>query len=331
MMSHLDDGLINELLDGEIPSAQLAPIQEHLGACAACRARLETARLMVMESDDLIEALDAPTARAAVPVLPFAPRRSAWPRRLAWAASVTIAVSAGYLARGEQLVPVPALTDAGTARSESLQATPPSVVPETRPQLTAPQPALSDAARSNTATRPTPPPADTDVPVEADGIAQPPALAAGEDEKVARRDSGVGNLVAERERQEVARPAAAAPPPDVRARALDAAGSGRAAAQFEANRLAPRDQAAAKSVVAVDTISLPDAVRLLGGSLRLIEGLVPLRLEAVGSEVRVIYPLAMGTLELTQRLVGAEVRWNLVAPTGFPADSLAVLRSRVKE
>ena len=53
MTSHLDDGTIHELLDGEIPSAQLPPLQAHLAACAECRARLDSARELVDFSDEL--------------------------------------------------------------------------------------------------------------------------------------------------------------------------------------------------------------------------------------------------------------------------------------
>ncbi|MBA3575775.1 MAG: hypothetical protein H0W37_12645 [Pseudonocardiales bacterium] len=92
---------------------------------------------------------------------------------------------------------------------------------------------------------------------------------------------------------------------------------------------AMRDQVASKQA-AVDTISFQDAVRLLGGRLRLIEGLVPVRLEARGREVRVIYPLAQGELVLAQAVVDGVPIVRLTAPEGFPADSLAVLRRKVQ-
>ena len=100
MTSHLDDGTIQELLDGEIHSSALPPIQSHLAACAECRARLEAARVFMTEADELIEMLDEPVAATPAVVIPL-PRRSTqpWTRRLAWAASLVIAVGAGWYSR----------------------------------------------------------------------------------------------------------------------------------------------------------------------------------------------------------------------------------------
>ncbi|HQW65676.1 MAG TPA: hypothetical protein PLJ23_01485 [Gemmatimonadales bacterium] len=112
MTSHLDDGTIQELLDGEVPSTVLPPLQAHLAACAECRARLELARAMMAEADELIELLDEPAAPVqAPPVALPAPRAASrpWVRQLAWAASVVVAVGAGWYARGdvERVLPAP--------------------------------------------------------------------------------------------------------------------------------------------------------------------------------------------------------------------------------
>jgi len=80
-----------------------------------------------------------------------------------------------------------------------------------------------------------------------------------------------------------------------------------------------------------EPVTLPDAVRRLGGSLRLVDGLVPLRLEAQGQSIRVVYALAQGELVLAQRLIDGRVVFQLIAPPGFPADSLGKLRARVRE
>ena len=61
-MSHLDDGMIHALLDGEIPSAELPPIQAHLGACAECRARLAEEQELLETSDRLIDLIEVPAA-----------------------------------------------------------------------------------------------------------------------------------------------------------------------------------------------------------------------------------------------------------------------------
>jgi hypothetical protein len=75
-------------------------------------------------------------------------------------------------------------------------------------------------------------------------------------------------------------------------------------------------------------IAFPEAVARLGGILRLVEGLVPDRLEASTTTVRVVYPLATGELVLEQRRQGDSIVVALRGP--LSADSLAVLRGRIR-
>ncbi len=322
MTSHLEDGTLHELLDGEIPSGELGPIQVHLASCAECRARLDTARMHVSEADDLIEALDAPTPPAVVaPPRAVTTRYQPWHRHLAWAASIAIAVGTGYYARGSV-----GIVDGGT----------PTVLGEsqsvaTRTQDTLSQLPAADVARERTApvaTRKTaaPEPATpilrdatrSDATAASEAANAPPATgstmaerrqADGDSTERLRADR-IGNVLALQPGM-VSSPAAGAP-------------GGR-----PEPKLVPRDQAVSKQA-AVDTISFQDAVRILGGRLRLIEGLVPVRLEAVGREVRVIYPITQGELVLAQSVVGGASVIRLTAPANFPADSLAVLRRKVQ-
>jgi hypothetical protein len=78
-------------------------------------------------------------------------------------------------------------------------------------------------------------------------------------------------------------------------------------------------------------ITLSEAIGRLGGTLRLIDGLVPLRLELREPYVRVVYPAAQGDLVLQQQLIDGRVVFQIIPPRGFPADSLTRLRARVKE
>ena len=91
--------------------------------------------------------------------------------------------------------------------------------------------------------------------------------------------------------------------------------------------------AAAKLALAPpsEVVEFPEALRRLNGSLRLIPGLIPIRLEAAGATVRVIYPAAGGELVLSQELRDGRLVVTLTAPPGFPADSLERLRARVRE
>ena len=99
-MQHLDDGVIQEMIDGEIASRDLPPLQAHLASCDACRARLEAARMAASEADELLLMLDEvePSAPVASPVVvPIT--RPHWSRNLAWAASLMLAVGLGYAGR----------------------------------------------------------------------------------------------------------------------------------------------------------------------------------------------------------------------------------------
>jgi hypothetical protein len=125
-----------------------------------------------------------------------------------------------------------------------------------------------------------------------------------------------------------ARNAAPAAPPAVR-------GGMRQEQPAAANEFRLDDQgqlsAAPKREATPVEITFSAARRRLGDSLRLIEGLVPVRLEVIGAEVRVVYSLASGELALEQWLVDGRISYRLVAPTDFPPDSLRRLRARVRE
>jgi hypothetical protein len=70
-----------------------------------------------------------------------------------------------------------------------------------------------------------------------------------------------------------------------------------------------------------------EAIQVLGGSLRLIEGMVPERIAIVGDTVQVVYATRFGPLLLEQWRDG-ELRSRLVAPAGAPADSIEAWRRR---
>ena len=78
-MSHVDDGQLNALLDGELSSAEARAVETHLATCADCKRRLEEARAFLREANTLLDSLSplaasapgaAPRARAEEPALP---------------------------------------------------------------------------------------------------------------------------------------------------------------------------------------------------------------------------------------------------------------------
>jgi anti-sigma factor RsiW len=130
-MSHLDEGTLHALLDGELDLKEVSEIQMHLGSCMACGSRLQEVKQFLAEADRLVGALEIPStaphprpepSRAFAPssnpprndpprepeiweppplLLPDAPdsqvQRTRWRRGLAWAAMVSVVLLGGRM------------------------------------------------------------------------------------------------------------------------------------------------------------------------------------------------------------------------------------------
>jgi len=59
-MSHLDEGTLHALLDGELDLQEVREIQAHLGGCSACGTRLQSVKDILAESDRLVGAVQFP-------------------------------------------------------------------------------------------------------------------------------------------------------------------------------------------------------------------------------------------------------------------------------
>lgn len=112
-MSHVDEGALHAYLDGaleEYPQAEAERIRDHLDACAECAERLEAERGIRSDAHAMLE-LAAPAVEAPgfeelrAYVERTRPRRSRISRiqRLGWAASVVLALGAGWMIREGQL------------------------------------------------------------------------------------------------------------------------------------------------------------------------------------------------------------------------------------
>ena len=135
-MSHLDEGTLHALLDGELEMTEVKEIQAHLGSCSACGTRLRQVKEFYAEADRLVGSLELPGAGAAAaaggsrsraatleprtevtrvpaPLPPppegpppiFLPDNPDWSERtrrliapMKWAALLVLAVGAGFLA-----------------------------------------------------------------------------------------------------------------------------------------------------------------------------------------------------------------------------------------
>lgn len=266
-MSHPDEGTIQALLDGELDAEQRSRIELHLSACASCAARLDEARAFQQEADRLVEMVVVPPAS----VLRRGARRRTQVRALAWAASIVVAVAAGYWGRGTTFSP-PAELREGDRPTQTVAATPPAT---TIAPPAVPAPAVDTAPDAGAA-------AKSRRPAEPLAAARPDA---------GRDASGEARDAAPRPEAKVLDRAAAAPPAAAEREALDARAN---EATPNANRLA--DETATTWRVA----SMEEAVRVLGGQIRLIDGLTPNRIEVgpgtavAGAEpslqvVRVVY------------------------------------------
>jgi len=310
-MSHLDEGQLHALLDGELDETEVAAAEAHLAACAECRRELAEAREFAAGADDLIEAVDLPTATRAVTRAPkaAAPRFN-W-RNVAWAASLVFAVGLGWMARADQFrsadtgslagkdaattsvtggpdssgqeskqkleqnerslpPPAPSLADDATeprkrsARQEAAGAAPvaaqapiPTVVGELA-QQDKPAPA-QDALRAltNPATQPAEPAMGKSA--DAPGLV---ASKVSEEERAKEADRGFADAAA---------PASAAVP----APRESLLGRTNAFAAAPAGPAARRDGAAGGFQVT----PMEGAVRILGGSIRLVDGMTPIRVQ----------------------------------------------------
>ena len=61
-MSHLDEGTLHALLDGELDLHEVKEIQAHIGSCAACGTRLREVKEFHGEADRLVGVLELPTS-----------------------------------------------------------------------------------------------------------------------------------------------------------------------------------------------------------------------------------------------------------------------------
>ncbi len=305
MTSHLEEGVFQELLDGEIPSSELPPIQAHLAGCAECRTRLEEARVIGAEADRLIEAIDLPPAsRPAATRLPPV-RRRRWVRNLAWAATVIIAAGVGYRARdmGEAHLADRRMAAEPPAATALNAPAPPPAQAKTAPVREQPQPAPRAQSRRSE-------PAASDQAAAARIGDLAAGAAAGAPEERAKSE------------EKVAAPPAASPPREAAAPAPS---------PLSAGNLTRRLDELSTGVAARTSISFEEAETRLNGSLRLIDGLIPRRFEVSGDDVRVVYRLGTDELVLVERLDKGAVTYRLVAPANFPADSLERLRARVHD
>lgn len=349
MTSHPDDGLLQELVDGEIPSDRLAPILAHLDACEPCRARFARARHAAADVDGLLELLDEPELESA-PVVPppvarplASRRRARWVVPVSWAASLVLATGAGYVARDTlrgdvagDPPPERATVDAGIA------APPPAPLgaAPTTPEREAPRRAAPAATSrrepdllADRAARKAPP---AEAGIAAELAAPPPAAASLPAPVVAGAQKAIGDTALRQAPPPVATFGATATARDRAAARSAALGAATADALRERRTAATATRPLAPVPQRLDAVSdsgltLAEATLRLGRRPATIEGLPLLRIAPDGAEIRMVYRVTGGDLLLAQAMRDGALVWRLIPPAGYPADSLEAMRRRVRE
>lgn len=351
-MQHLDDGFLHALADGEVPSDELGPVREHLESCESCRARLNEARMEAETARELIElievpalVLDGPTDRRTHQPT-NRPSRARWMRTLALAASLVLAAGIGYYGRGSYAPFAEKIEPTSLGRIDTVFLDIPAEAGQTRENESNRNAGLDQATNRVQPRAPAP------------AQAAPPARS---DEAAARqeKDEPSKQKVADPVRlEETAMKAAAAAPSaqskrdtsDNKKEAEDKLSQGyrqrasndsrgqvasNLARKPAAEPAAPATALAEERFLAKTTadaaavaVTFPRAVELLGGRIKLIEGMVPARLEATGKVVRVIYTVDEGDVVLAQVSGVDSVLWSLSGP--LSADSLGRLRLKVR-
>jgi anti-sigma factor RsiW len=346
-MRHLDEGLLTELLDGELAGPEQREVEAHLRTCAECRDRLAELKGFMQEADQLVTALDEPRAPASQPV-----HRQRRYRALAWAASIVMAVALGFGARSmlRNRRPAMAIGDksaVGNLALDTATPSPSSPAPAPSEQVALDAPAATEARTGDTrqahqGQR------ESDAEAANDSLSQErkdsaavvsnqptnlaarpqegPAVAAARTnaaagsgartEEAVRNVDGVasqpgyrGTGFASTSRDSVAVGDAAKPADEL----ADQAAASKLARKQEPERAQVSPPAAAPAPLqsrsqpspemsafapagrlAVRTITMDEAVRLLGGSIRLVDSLTPVRVVLLGADstVRVVYRTA---------------------------------------
>lgn len=199
-MQHVDEGDLHAWLDGaldQLGDGRAAQVREHLRTCAACREALVAEETMRARADQVLalavpKSIDAPPfetlvarARALQPTVAPAQRsRLSRVTRMGWAASVVIALGAGWMARTLELGSEPADRVASAPVSEVVQ----PAAPSADPTVAAPSDAVVAAGPRSAEMAGAGPAGPTSAaqPVR-QNVATPPVVASGAGQSVQRR------------------------------------------------------------------------------------------------------------------------------------------------
>lgn len=164
-MSHVDDGALHAYLDGALealPAAEAARIREHLASCDACARRLDEERAVRAEAQAILRGADPgledlpslEELRALAAAGGARPSAAVRLRRMGWAASIVVAVGAGWMLRGvrepagplERIAPEAVAEEGAVDRVDPLAVAAPEAVVEAAPAPPADERGVRQAA-----------------------------------------------------------------------------------------------------------------------------------------------------------------------------------------
>lgn len=278
-MQHVDEGMIHSFLDGELSPAERTEFERHISVCAPCRAKFAEEQAFVTEAAGLVVALDdvPPSTRPATVPVPLR-RVRPWalrPATLAWAASIVAAAGIGYTWRGDPkaLEVQPSAVVETVASKQADQRDGASRAAEAPAVAQAPARRLAAAERRDAPASPPPVPAATEPMALADASPTPAAGVGA----VSGRSSVAGEPAAE----------VAQSPAPVAAQSANPKPADTALG-YRYERGVPVDTGTAGRLAFGPTtipepkrITMDEAVSLLGGSIQLIDGLTPQRVEVI--------------------------------------------------
>lgn len=312
-MLHLDEGVVHELLDGELDVAEAETVRRHIAECGDCLRLYQEAREMVSEADRVIASLDyvppelnegyeeemglpAPPAAnvgagAPVVLMPSAVQAPRWrrmrPRNGLWAAALLLLAGGGYiLFRGKPepestgvpptlaTFPLSARGAPSTDSADAAAEARATAALATRPPFGAPAP--TDSARDSTPRKPA---RDTAVQLANGGRRADNAPAATTAEAPSESMAGAAAKTTAA-RTAAPKPVTAAPaeqrqPARAERAAVDFAAADNAAAVREPATSPPPAPTLDVQAQITTRIGLDDAKQALGAPLHAIDGLRP--------------------------------------------------------
>jgi len=258
-MPHLDEGHIHAMLDGELTATDREAAEQHLRACAECQQLLAEARGLFAEADRLVETLVLPAGSQPARRLSTVRSRRKNYQWLAWAATVVIAVGLGYY--GSALRDRTQLGASGDSvlKPDELRETAPGIVGATPPADTASSmEQKSETRRAPELAKSAPGAKAAEAPITANELRLGDSSRSGQRADAFDESAEEGQMLRDKERNEKDAKAQAEPP----GRLVEAP--------------MPKPKVLNTEIpTGFRASSLEEAVRVLGGSVLLIDGMTP--------------------------------------------------------